>query len=127
MSYLAPREILKHVLTRKPRFPSVMTLLAALLMRNLAMLVRTPLTLLQHLMNSDDNSKTLPIPRDGSAQQIMSTTEIHNSSTVFEDYTVNNISKLVSPSCAKLDELSIAEEIEAIESPGPRRRIVNKQ
>ena len=46
---------------------------------------------------------------------------IHN---VFEDYTVNNISQLVSSSCAKLDELSIAEEIEAIESPGPRRRIV---
>ena len=33
-------------------------------------------------MNSDDNSKTLPIPSDGSAQQIVSTTEIHNSSNV---------------------------------------------
>ena len=39
---------------------------------------------------------------------------------------VNNISKLVSPSCAKLDELSIAEEIEAIEFPSPRQRIVKK-
>ena len=38
------------VLTRKPRSPSVMTLLAALQMRNLAMLVRTPLTLLQLIL-----------------------------------------------------------------------------